>query len=66
MRAESDVANFLALKLPIKIAGDLANPSVGPAFGPTVAWLEETRSDDAKAWMSPELRELALRNSCWR
>lgn len=66
MRAESDAANFLALKLPIKIAGDLANPSVGPAFGPTVSWLEETRPDDAKAWMSPELRELALRNSCWR
>lgn len=66
LRAESDEANFLALKLPIKIAGDLKNPSVGPAMGPTVAWLDEQRSADAEQWMTPELRALAVENPCWR
>ncbi len=66
MRAESEAANALALKLPIKIAGDLTNPSVGPAFGSTVAWLDEMRRPDPESWVSAELRALALRNPCWR
>jgi len=66
MRAESEAANVLALKLPIKIAGELANPSVGPAFGPSIGWLDEMRPADPQVWMSPELRALALRNPCWR
>lgn len=66
LRAESEAANFLALKLPIRIAGEIANPSIGPAFGPSVSWLDETRPADPQVWMSPELRALALRNPCWR
>jgi uncharacterized protein involved in outer membrane biogenesis len=65
LRAESDAANFLALKLPIKIAGDLAKPSIGPAVGPSVAWLDEPQPPDPARWMSAELRVLATRNPCW-
>ena len=66
LRAESDEASFLALKLPIKIAGDLNNPAVGPAMGPTVSWLDEQRPSDPGQWMTPELRALAVENPCWR
>jgi AsmA family protein len=66
LRAESDAANFLALKLPIRISGDLAKPGIAPAGGPTVAWLDEQRPADPAQWMTPELHALAVGNPCWR
>ena len=62
----ADNTGFFALDVPIRVAGPISGPSIGPAPSSAVDALKRMEGAGVPADLAPPLRELAAANACAR